>query len=331
MNVNWLQKGVFSTADIDPAQTSGAGGLLSPQQATEFLRVAIEDTVIMKEARVETSSSPKFEVPRISLSSRILRPGVEGQALGSSDIAEPTTGLVTLSTVLFKGEIQMTTELLEDNIEGPAFADRIASDLAKAVGRDIEEIAVKSDTDRVSGDNEPWFDQLNGIIAQCQDNLPTGQKVDASTYTSYIRLFGDMVAAMPSRYLSNWNQLRIYAPYAHVHQYLNTLMARGTPLGDTVITEGYGAKFRGIPVVGVPALSGQGSINSTVVYYDRFLILTVPSNIIFGFHRRMKIEPYYDPRSGVESRIVTVRFDVKLADPACAVLAYGANSANFTE
>ena len=332
MNLTWLQKATFTTADIDPEQTATAGGILTPQQAAAFLQVAIDASTIMKEARIETSTAPKFEVPRISLASRVLRPGTEGSRLVDADRVEPTTGLVTLSTVLFRGEVPVSDEVFEDNIEGAGLADTLAQMIAQAVGRDVEEIAIKSDTDRVAGDNEAVFDQFNGIIAQCQDNLASAQKIDASAHTSYNTTLGAAVAAMPSRYLNNWDRLRIYMPYAHVHQYQKVLAQRGTALGDTAVTDQLTTRlaYRGIRCVGVPMLSGQGTINSTPVYYDRFMVVTVPDNIIFGFHRKIRVERFRDPREGVTSFAVSVRFDVKFADPDCAVLVYGANASNYT-
>jgi len=240
--------------------------------------------------------------------------------------------LVTLSTYLFKGEIPVSDEVFEDNIERAGLADTLMTMIAEAVGRDVEEIAIKSDTNRVAGDNEPVFDVFDGIIKQLQTNLPTGQKIDASTHTSYDTTFGAAVAAMPTRYLSDYSALRLYVPFAHIHKYQSTLAARGTGLGDTALAENMITKlaFRGIPVVGVPMLSGQGSINSTAVYYDRFMILTHPKNIIFGFHRKIRVEQFRDPREGVTSFIPSVRFDVQFADPAAAVLVYNANASNYT-
>ncbi|WP_347246312.1 phage major capsid protein [Thermogutta sp.] len=325
--LEWLEKATLTTSDLETG-----GGFLAPEQATAFLRVAIDSSTIMKEARIETSANPKFEVPRISLSSRVLRVGTEGQRLADSDRVEPTTGLVTLSTYLFKGEVPVSDEVFEDNIERDALADTLMTMIAEAVGRDVEEIAIKSDTSRVAGDNEPVFDVFDGIIAQLEDGLPSEQKIDASSHTTYEQTFGAAVAAMPPRYLSDYSALRLYVPYAHLHGYQHALAARGTGLGDTAIIDAMATRlsYRGIPVVGVPMLSGQGSINGTAKYYDRHMILTHPKNIIFGFHRKIRVERFRDPREGVTSFLPSVRFDVKLADPSCGVLIYNANPSSYT-
>jgi hypothetical protein len=318
--IDWLEKATWTTSDITPP---AGGGLLSPQQATEFLRVAIDASVIMKEARVETSNAPKFEVPRIAFGNRILRPGTEGARLADPDRVKPTTGLITLSTVLFRGEVPVSDELFEDNIEREKVADTIATMLAEAVGRDIEEIAIKSDTARTASELAV-FDQLDGIIKTIQVNTPSAQRVDFTAYTTYTDLFSKLVEVLPARYRSNYAALRIYVPFTHVDGYQKSLAARGTGLGDQAITESLVTRlaFRGIPVVGVPMLSGTDTINSANVDYSKFVILTHPQNIVFGFHRRIRIEKWRDPRDGATSFLPSVRFDVKIADPEAVAFGY---------
>lgn len=317
--LQWLEKATWTTSDL-----STGGGLLSPEQAKAFLRVAIDASVIMKEARIETSNAPKFEVPRISFGSRILRAGAEATRLADADRVRPTTGLITLSTVLFKGEVPVSDEVFEDNIERDKVADTIMTMLAEAVGRDVEEIAIKSDTARLPTETQV-FDQLDGIIKSIQANTPTGQQINFSTYTTYTDVFSRLVEVLPSRYRRNYNELRLYVPILHVDGYQRSLAARGTGLGDQALAENLATKlaFRGIPVVGVPMLSGSDTINSAAVDYTTFAILTHPQNIVFGFHRKIRVERWRDPREGATSFLPSVRFDVKIADPDAVAFGYG--------
>src|SRR5260370_163562 len=149
MLLRWLEKATWATPDIT-APTGG--GLLSNQQAREFLRVLIDESVLLKESNNQTSLSPKFEVPRISFGARIMQVGTEGARLSDANRVKPFAGLVTLSTNLFKGEVPVSDELFEDNIERDALADTIMVMIAEAVGRDIEEYSIKSDTARTVAD-----------------------------------------------------------------------------------------------------------------------------------------------------------------------------------
>jgi hypothetical protein len=45
-------------------------------------------------------------------------------------------------------------------------------------------------------------------------------------------------------------------------------------------------------------------------------------NLYLGFHRRVRMERWRDPREGATSFLPSVRFDVKIGDPDFGVLAY---------
>jgi len=316
----WLEKATWSTTDI---QGGTNGGVLNPEQTKEFLRIAIEQSVLLSDCRNEFSNAPKFEVPRISLATRVLRAGTEGQRLVDADRTKPATGLVTLSTVLFKGEVPVTDELFEDNIEQDRVADTIMTMVAEAVGRDVEEILLKSDTAR-TGAEDVTLDQLDGIIKDMQTNLPSGAKLNAAAYADFDELFSSMVEALPARYRRDYGALRLYVPTAVKDHYQGSLAARGTVLGDQAIVQNMSTQlaYRGIPVVDIPLLTGTDTINTGAVDYGKYAFLTHPQNIIIGRHRRVRVEKFLDPREGVTSFLPSLRVDVAMADPGFGVLAF---------
>jgi hypothetical protein len=71
-------------------------------------------------------------------------------------------------------------------------------------------------------------------------------------------------------------------------------------------------------------LTGNHDINNGDVNnmnYDGVVFITDPKNIIFGFHRKIRIEKWRDPRDAATSFLPSVRFDVKIADPMYGVAA----------
>lgn len=323
--LQWIEKAFtgFQPSDIDPG-TPTQGGLLNNEQAKEFLRIAIEEATILNECRIETSNAPKFEVPRLSFTSRVLKPGVSGERVALGDRAKPTSGLMTLSTVLFKGEMPVSDEMFEDNVERDALADTLGEMLAQAVGRDLEEIIIKSDTDRTGGE-DTTLDTLNGLIAQMQVDFPAGQRIDAASgIADYDDLFATMLEKLPARYRRNRKNLRFYVPTIVADGYQQMLAARGTTLGDQALVQNVQATlaFRGIPVTEVPLLSGTDLINTAAIDYSKFAMLIDPANFVVGLHRRVRIEQFRDPREGVTSYLPSVRIDGKFADPNYGVLAY---------
>lgn len=313
----YVQKATFTTSDISGA---GNGGILSNQQARQFLRDAIEATVILNASDVFDSDSPKFEVPKISMSNRIMYGGnaskrdLEAARVTSGNQQKPDTDLVTLSTELFKGEVPVGDEVFEDNVERAGLADSIMAMIAEAVGRDLEELAIKSDTD----DTDISYGLLNGIVQQLVDaNQNVYDAVDANTTPTYKGMFKAMVDKLPSRFRRTWDRLVFYVPIAVADGYAEELANRGTALGDANVVDRGNLRYRGIPVEEVALMSGtQNSVD-----YSKFCILCDPKNLKTGFHRRVRMEKFRDPREGATSFLPTVRFDSKWAQAEATVLA----------
>lgn len=319
----WLEKATLSTSDL----TGGTdGGLLSNDQAMEFLRVAIDYTAILPLCRVEFSKAPSFEVPRLSFGSRVLKPGTEGSRLADGDRVKPSTGLMTLATVLLRGEVPVSDEVFEDNVEKDKLADTIMTMVAQAVGRDIEELMIKGDSARDTGGGEDaYLDLIDGLVKRFQAATPAGQKLDMSAGgapTTYDEMLGQALQKMPARYRRNVSDLKFFLPVLHTDGYEKSLSGRGTALGDKTVIEGLKASlaYRGIQTIPVPIMTGTDLINAASVDYDKFGLLTDPKNIVAGFHREVKIEKWRDPREGATSFVPSVRFDVDIADPNGTVL-----------
>ena len=317
----WLEKATMATSDL----TGGTdGGLLSPAQAAAFIRVAIDATVLLKDARVETSKAPTWEVPRLSVANRIMRGGTEGTRLDAGDRIIPTTGLASLTTVLLRGEVPISDEVFEDNIERDKMADTIMTMVAEAVGRDVEELLIQGDTDRIASE-DTYLDLLDGLIKQCQDDVTAGQKVNVASLSTYDEMLSGMIEALPARYRKDISKLRFYLPVLHNDKYIASLGDRGTALGDRALIENIKTSlaYRGIKTVEIPILTGTDFINNAAVDYDTFGLLADPKNFIVGWQRKIRIEKWRDPREGATSFVPSCRVDITLAEPNAMVFAYG--------
>lgn len=312
----WVEKATGS----DYLTSIGGFGKLANAQAKEFIRVATEWTAILSEAREENSDAPAWEVPTISLhGTRILKSGTdaaEGARVATGQMVRADSAMVTITTALFKGESKVSDESLEDNIEGAAHADTLMQLIGEAVGRDMEEIAIKGDTALAdtAGVNRT-FRQFDGIFKVVDAALAGGaQEVVATGVTDPETILKNLLEKIPARYRKDPTRLRLYVPIALADAYEDAMSARGTPLGDVVLENGRAVKkYRGVPVVPTPLLSGTdvGSQN-----FGRVAFCTDPKNIIFAWHRRIRIEKFRDPREGVWSFLPTVRFAAKVPQTA---------------
>jgi len=224
----WLAKATFTSPDLSGGTN---GGLLSPDQFKEFIRVATDEAVILKEARQEFSNATKFEVPRLSFHGvRILTNGVEATRLADADRKKPVTGMVTLSTNLFRGEVPVSDEIFEDSVEQAGIGDTIMEGLGRAVGRDIEDFAIKSDTARIAGDNEGWLDSFDGLIKTAQTELGATQEITMTGISDPETVMRKMLEGMPYRYRGDPSQMRLFVPVKLSDAWTDQLSARGTPL-----------------------------------------------------------------------------------------------------
>lgn len=313
-----LRKATLTTTDF-----GGAGEApLSVEQVDQFLRLAIKPQVMLSDVRTVKSKAAKWQESKIDFSSRILRAGVEGERLTADNRIKPTTGIVEISTVLVRGEVPITDEVMEDQVERAGFGDTVMAMVAEASGRDIEELFLKGDTDdSVVGHGETGYLRLlDGWIKQAKTG--TGYNIyDATTASQdYQSIFKYLIKALPDQYKRDIANMRFYVPQRLEEEYRDQLSARGTPLGDLTLEGDKVLKYQSVQIKGVPMMPVASATPDT-----SFILLTHRQNLYAGFRREIKLETFRDPREGQTSFIVTARVDAKVAVVNATALAYNVN------
>lgn len=302
---------ILQKADLALSDITTDGGLLQPAQAQKFMRILIKEAVIMKNATVVPMRSPKQLIEKIRFGSRILRAGSESTALPVADRAKPDLGLVELDAQLFKAEVRLNNEVLEDSIERGQLRQTIMQMMAERIATDMDEIVVNGD--KTSSD--PTLAKLDGILKQS-----TSHVVDAAGASTTKNIWHQMVKSMPSEFLRNKKQLRFFTSVQSELDYRDSLAERGTIGGDKWIADDVPVSYTGIPIVDVPLFPesiayGAPSVNTT----DS--ILTDPKNIQVGIWRNIRVETDKLISEGVLIIVATIRFDVKYAHEPAVVKA----------
>lgn len=307
-----LAKSALTTGSL--GTLAGGTGVLAPEQAAKFLQIAVQQQVIAPDANVVVHTAPKWQQPKAFFGGRVLAAGTESTRLSSGQQANPTLQNVEISTNLLRGEVPVSDEFLEDNIEREGFADTLMELIASAVGRDLEELYIRGDTTST----DTYLAVLNALIFAFQQAgthtvsaTPIGQ--------DYQTLFLTMLEAMPIQFRRDPTQLRFYVPVTVADGYRNQIASRGTPLGDEYLMGSRPLAYGGVPVLPVPMMIGTGVGNNTDA--GNKILLTHPKNIYIGFRRQVRIETFRDPREGTTSFVVTVRTDVKLGHIDASVIA----------
>ncbi len=297
---------ILEKADLALSDLTTGGGMLQPAQAQKFLRILINEAVILKQSTVVPMRSPKQLIEKIRFANRILRSGSEAVALPVADRALPNLGKVELDAQLFKAEVRLNNEVLEDSIERGQLRQTIMQLMAEAIARDVDEVIIQGDTTSP----DPFLAKLDGILKQARSNI-----VDAQNQSTNKTVFRDMLKTMPRPFLRNKKELRFFTSVNSEIDYKDSLADRATIGGDKFIEQDVPASYSGVPVLHVPMFPenlGSG-LNATDI------ILTDPKNINVGIWRNIRVEVDKIVWEGVLVIVATLRFDVKYAEETAVV------------
>ena len=300
---------LINKADAALADLTSDGGMLQPAQAQKFLRVLIDEAVLLKMATVTPMKSPKQLIEKIKFGSRILRAGSENEALPAADRAKPSLGKVELDAQLFKAEVRLNNEVVEDSIERGQLKQTIMQLMAEQIAVDIDEILVQGDTTST----DPFLAKFDGLFAQVTSN-----RYDHTAGSTNRSLFKHMLKTMPHPFVRNKKALRFLTSISSEIDYRDALGDRATVVGDRMVQEDAPTMYAGIPVVSVPLFPeniGTGSYCTNSILID-------PKNITVGIWRDIRVETDKLISEGVLLIVATLRFDMKLAHEPASVKGY---------
>lgn len=297
-------------ADLALSDLTTGSGLLQPAQAARFMRILIDEAVLMRMATVVPMKSPKQLIEKIRFGSRVLRPGQEATALALGDRSRPDLTKVELDAKLYKAEVRLSDELLEDSIERAQFRQTVMQLMAERIALDADELIANGDT----GSADAFLATLDGIREQATSNV-----VNAGGAQTNKTIFRDMEKTMPSEFLRARAAMRFLTSMDSASDYRNALADRGTVLGDRMVEQNAPLVWSGLKIESVPVFPedlGLGTNETEMLMLD-------PKNINVGIWRRIKVETDKDISEGVLKIVATLRMDVKYAEETSVVKAVG--------
>ena len=292
---------ILEKADLALADLTAGGGILKPAQAQKFMRLLIKQSVLMQQATVVPMASPKQQISKIKFGTRILRPGQEATALVAADRAKPDMTSGELDAKLFKAEVRLSDEVLEDSIERGELRQTIMEMIAEAISRDMEEVVVKGDT----ASADPFLAVMDGVLKQA-----TSHVVDAAGAPISKNLLSDRLKTLPSEHLRDKKSMAFLTSVDADLNYRNTLAERATAVGDKFLEGDTPVLYSGVPVQSVPLFPENLGVSSD----QTVILLTNPKNIQIGIWRQIRIESQREISEGTLKIVATLRFDVKFAE-----------------
>jgi len=295
---------ILEKADLAVQDLITSGGYLPEAAAAKFLEIAVKESNFLPMATVRPMKSHDERIDMFRFAGRVLYPGAEATALQAAWRSKPNLYKATLQAKLFKAEIRLNKEVLEDNIEGEAFQQTILGAAGKAISRDIEDVVFNGDQTSL----DPTLAVLDGLRKQATTNL-----VNATSSVTSKTVLKGTVKALPTEFIKDRRALRFITSIDSETDYRDTLADRATAVGDKFLLEGVPATYSGIPMVGIPVL--PETLGSPA--YHTEMLLADPTNAHIGFWRQIEWETDKDIVAGELIIVVTLRMDVKWAfEPA---------------
>jgi hypothetical protein len=316
-----------STTGNNAVNPSGiGGGILAPEQARRFIDYVWDATILAKDGRKVTMRANSIELEKVNVGERVIRAAKQGDA--SHINVGATFSKVELTTTKIRLDWEVSTEALEDNIEGGALEDHLVRLMTNAFANDIEDLAINGQGNATSdpflGIMEGFVTRTTGLYGNTTDAHEAVVSVSNNDWTPEV--MQKIILAMPRKYRAVKSNLKFYAG---TDAFAGIVKNNGT-LADAIASSGM---FMGTPpttVSGTPAnrqnyFDGQGQtfggarttrvlgidVQEVPYYPEGFVDLTFPSNRVWGFQRDITVNRQYHPKKDTIEYTVFVRFGLQ--------------------
>lgn len=324
-NANDLLSKVITAGATDDGSLRTGGGLLSPEQGDRFIDYMWDNTVLSRFVRKVRMRADTVELNRMAVGEKLVRLATE--AVDDHVNAGATFSKISLTTSKLRLDWELSTESLEDNIEGADLEDHIARLMATQAGKDIEDLMINGDTDKTT---DALYKAFDGFSKRAKSG---GHVIDAAGAEMDRGLLRKALNALPRQYKQNKNDLRFFAgsnlisDYQYSHQRVSNDFpvdaANATAhLNRPVTPEGpagfvYDYAF-GYSIVEVPLMNENQTFNATDGHTEAWL--TFPKNLLMGIKREIKVLSEYKNKKDTVEYTVYTRVGVQIENLDCFVV-----------
>ena len=295
--------------------TGTPGGILAPEQARRFIDYVWDATVLAKDGRRVTMRANTMELEKVNVGERVIRAAAQAQP--TFENAGATFSKVELTTKKIRLDWEVSTEALEDNIEGAALEDHLVRLMTNAFANDIEDLAINGD-----GSTGDFLSIMEGFVHKVTDGSDAHEALVTVADNAWTPdVMQDIILAMPRKYRAIKNNLKFYAgtdAFQGIVKNNGTLadavaeafagqMAGSTQANRQAYLDGGAQTFGGARTTRVLGVDVQ-----EVPYYPAgYVDLTFPSNRVWGFQRDITVNRTYQPKKDTIEYTVFVRFGLQ--------------------
>jgi hypothetical protein len=208
--MNALLEKVISTSTIGTPPSGG--GLLRPEQSSRFIDYMWDATTLGSQVRKVPMRANEMELDRMAVGERVVRLATE--AVDDAVNVKVAFAKVSLTTQKLRLDWELSSESLEDNLEGAAFEDHVARLLSAQAANDIEDLAINGD---VNNTDDALFKSFDGwrkrLYAGANVVDANGDELDRS-------VFHRALQAMPRKFMARRGALRFYTSTGLLNDYV---------------------------------------------------------------------------------------------------------------
>lgn len=287
--------------------------LAEPEDADEFISMAIDQTAVLDSLRTELGITTSRNLDTLEFGDPMLTEGVEGQAPDAADIVKPDHVNKKLQPVEAIGAVDVTFSTLRKNIMRGSLDSYLNREISKRVGKDSVLIAFSGDTSLPSTTRANKAKRIrDGFIKQAQaDDSVIDHEFNKLTDSYSQKVFGDMLQKLDKDYQDQLDMLAFYVSPQTYIKYLRELGSRQTAMGDQMI---FGASsLRPVPFMSIPVYPVYGMV-------DDHIILTLKPNLAVGWGQEITFGQDVYNRSRKIEITVTLEMDCKFIKGEALVL-----------
>ena len=277
------------------------GGILQPEQSRQFIEYIFEQQVLAQDGRRVTMRANTTELEKMNVGERVIRAAAQADATYTNADVQFTK--VTLTTKKIRLDWEVSSEALEDNIEGAGLEDHLVRTMTRAFANDLEDLAINGTG---AGTNN-FLNILEGFVSIEADG-------NSATYGTTVESLQGLVLAMPRKYRGSRSNMKFYADTETVAAIVNGLGSSGNLNSERIVervidgsapqTLGSPIAYRvlGLPLVEVPLMPAG------------YVSLTFPENRIWGFQRDVTVHREFQPKKDTVEYTVFLRFGVAVEE-----------------
>lgn len=230
---------------VNTADQLSAGGLKEEKQQY-FAETTLDETGLRQAgARVEVLMGGTYEIPKLTMSNRVLIPRAYGDNQKLHRRVTPSN--IKLNPVDVVVPVQLQDKMLRDAVGSSeeATADQIIEMFAKQAANNLEMLVWEGDTlgpaiaesDMVDGGSssihmlDVTLQLLDGIFKQAE----SGRSVNAANADFSDEWINKALIELPDKWQRNPDMLRMFMSTAHHHRFKKILASRATNVGDDAL------------------------------------------------------------------------------------------------